>query len=57
VVSGNKPLYTRESVEILKTSHPDISSKKAHNELGYKSRPFNETLRDTIEWFKENNYL
>lgn len=56
-VSRNKPLYTRESVEILKSAHPDISSKKARNELGYESRPFNDTLRDTIRWFKENNYL
>ena len=56
-VSGNKPLYTKESVEILKTAHPKISSTKARNELGYESRPFKDTLKDTIEWFKENNYL
>jgi len=56
-VSGNKPLYTKESIEILKTSHTKISSNKARNELGYESRPFKDTLRDTIEWFKENNYL
>ena len=56
-VSGNTPLYTKESIEILKTAHPKISSKKARNELGYESRPFKETLKDTIEWFKENNYL
>ncbi|KPL26187.1 MAG: hypothetical protein AMS23_02740 [Bacteroides sp. SM1_62] len=56
-VSGNKPLYTKESVEILKTAHTNISCKKARNELGYKSRPFEVTLRDTINWFKENNYL
>jgi dihydroflavonol-4-reductase len=56
-VSGNKPLYTKESVEILKTAHTNISCRKARNELGYKSRPFEDTLRDTINWFKENNYL
>ncbi|KPL17518.1 MAG: hypothetical protein AMS26_00005, partial [Bacteroides sp. SM23_62] len=56
-VSGNKPLYTKESVEILKTAHTNISCKKARNELGYKSRPFEDTLRDTINWFEENNYL
>jgi dihydroflavonol-4-reductase len=54
---GDEPLYTKESVQILKTAHPNISSMKAHNELGYESRPFKDTLRDTIEWFKENNYL
>lgn len=56
-ISGNKPLYTRESVEILKTAHTGISSKKARKELGYDSRPFQDTLRDTLEWFGENNYL
>ncbi len=56
-ISGNKPLYTSESIEILKTSHSNISSNKARNELGFESRPFNVTLRDTIEWFRENNYL
>jgi dihydroflavonol-4-reductase len=54
---GNKPLYTKKSIEILKTSHTKISSNKARNEFGYESRPFKDTLRDTIEWFKENNYL
>lgn len=56
-LTGNKPLYTRESVEILKSAHQNISSQKARNELGYESRAFEETLRDTIIWFKENNYL
>jgi dihydroflavonol-4-reductase len=56
-VSGNRPLYTKESVEILKTSHSNISSKKARKELGFESRPFKDTIRDTIKWFKENGYL
>jgi dihydroflavonol-4-reductase len=56
-ISGNKPLYTKESVEILKSAHPNISSQKAAQELGYKSRPFHDTLRDTVQWFKENGYL
>jgi dihydroflavonol-4-reductase len=52
-----QPLYTRESLAILKTAHPDISSEKATGELGYESRPFRETLEDTVSWFKENHYL
>jgi dihydroflavonol-4-reductase len=56
-ITGNNPLYTRESVEILKTAHNNISHQKAEDELGYKPRPFEETLRDTINWFMENNYL
>jgi dihydroflavonol-4-reductase len=56
-LTGSKPLYTRESVRILKSAHPGISSEKASKELGYRARPFEETLKDTIVWFKQNNYL
>ena len=56
-ITKSKPLYTRESVDILKTAHPDISSSKAEKELVYKSRSFDETLKDTIAWFHENHYL
>lgn len=56
-ITRSKPLYTRESVEILKTAHTNISSEKARKELAYSSRPFEETLRDTVEWFRKNHYL
>jgi dihydroflavonol-4-reductase len=56
-ISGNKPLYTRESIEILKNAHTRISSQKAERELGYHSRPFHDTISDTIQWFLENGYL
>jgi len=54
---GTDPLYTKESLEILKTSHRNISSEKARKELGYNPRPLEETIRDTLDWFKENGYL
>ena len=54
---GTDPLYTRESLEILKTSHRMISSEKARKELGYSPRPLEETIRDTLDWFRENGYL
>lgn len=57
LITGNKPLYTKESIMILKSAHPNISSQKAQHELGYKSRPFQDTLRDTVLWFRENGYL
>ncbi len=56
-MTRSTPLYTRESVEILKYAHKRISNEKAVRELGYSSRPFSETLRDTINWFRENRYL
>jgi dihydroflavonol-4-reductase len=51
------PLYTKESLEILKTSHRKISSEKARKELGYNPRPLEETIRDTLKWFEKNGYL
>jgi dihydroflavonol-4-reductase len=51
------PLYTRESLDIVRHSHRMISSEKAEKELGYQSRPIEITVKDTIEWFKNNNYL
>ncbi len=52
-----EPLYTYDSLFTLRTAHKNISHKKASQELGFQPRPFKETLRDTIEWFRENGYL
>jgi dihydroflavonol-4-reductase len=51
------PLYTRESLDIVRHSHRMISSDKAKKELGYQPRPIETTIKDTIEWFKNNSYL
>lgn len=55
--SGTDPLYTNESLNILKESHRMISSRKAETELDYHPRPFEETIGDTIEWFRGNGKL
>ncbi|MBI5680334.1 MAG: SDR family oxidoreductase [Methanobacterium sp.] len=52
----DKPLFTGYSIEVL-NSNCDISSKKAQNELGFSSRPITESIKDSIEWFKENKYV
>lgn len=49
--SDKEPLITYESIQII-NSNSNISSQKAKLELGYNSRPIEETLDDTIEWFK-----
>jgi dihydroflavonol-4-reductase len=51
------PLYTRESLDIIKHSHRMISCDKAKKEFGYQPRPIEITIKDTLEWFKENGYL
>jgi len=57
VITRSKPLYTSESIKILRTAHPNINSDKAAKDFGYTSRPFEATLGDTIEWFRKNDYL
>jgi len=56
-VTGRVPLYTSMSLDTLKESHRNISPAKAARDLGYSSRPFEETMADTIRWFRENNYI
>ena len=56
-LTGSKPLYTRESVRILKSAHHGISCEKASKELDYVCRPFEETLKDTIAWFRDKHYI
>jgi len=56
-LTGNEPLYTRESLEIIAKGNRLIDNSKAKNELGLDPRPLSETIRDLIAWFHENNYL
>ena len=56
-VTGGVPLYTSMSLDTLKESHKHISSAKAARDLDYRSRPFEETMADTIRWFLENKYI
>ncbi|MBE0638957.1 MAG: NAD-dependent epimerase/dehydratase family protein [Bacteroidales bacterium] len=56
-LSGSHPLYTAESLEILKSASKNISYLKATKELGYAPRPMDETLKDTFTWYKENQVV
>lgn len=49
------PILTFESLEIL-YSNADLRYDKAQKELGYTVRPFEETMRDTILWIKDNQH-
>jgi len=51
------PLYTKESLDILKHSPKEISSGKAAKEFGYQPRPLEETLADTFKWYKQEDLL
>ena len=46
------PLYTPYSLFVL-SSNANFSHEKATRELGYTTRPFDETVRDSVEWLKQ----
>lgn len=52
-----EPLYTMEALDALFNGNRFISSEKAMNELNYSNRPLEETIRDTVQWFRNNHYL
>jgi dihydroflavonol-4-reductase len=57
LLQKKEPLYTIESLDALFNGNRCISSTKAMNELNYTIRPFEETLRDTFQWFQNIHYL
>ncbi len=54
---GTEPLYTRDSLTILRIGHRNISHEKASREFGFSPRPLEQTLKDTLVWFKENGFI
>lgn len=56
-VQGKEPLYTNEALEAIFRGNRCISSAKAKAELNYTARPFDETIHDTFQWFKNKGYL
>ena len=55
-IRGKRPLFTPISLRELE-SNPNISHEKASRELGYEPRPLEESLADTIEWFRSHGFL
>jgi dihydroflavonol-4-reductase len=56
-IAKTEPLYTYQSLNILVNSPSNISNEKAGRELGFKPRPLEQTLSDTFNWYKENNFI
>jgi dihydroflavonol-4-reductase len=56
-IAKKEPLYTYQSLDILVNSPVNISNAKAKKELHYEPRPLEQTLRDTFDWYKENNFI
>ena len=51
-----EPLFTTVAVEAL-GGNPRVSHERAGRDLGYRPRPFHETIRDTLRWFVEAGRL
>ncbi|MEI6898565.1 MAG: NAD-dependent epimerase/dehydratase family protein [Bacteroidota bacterium] len=56
-ITGTEPLYTSESLHIIKFGTRKISNEKARKELGYNPRELEITLTDLFQWFKSNNII
>jgi len=56
-ITKGKPIFTCQSLDLLINSPKNISFEKARKDLGYEPRPFEQTLRDTFNWYRENKYL
>ncbi len=51
------PLYTRESLDLIRDCPVSVDQDLPMFELGYQPRPIRETIFDTLEWFKHNGML
>jgi dihydroflavonol-4-reductase len=53
-LTGGSTLITVNGVRTIAKRH-EVSSEKAVRELGAKFRPLEDTLRDTVNWYKSNS--
>lgn len=51
-----KPVFTAYSIDVLR-SNSLVNSARASTELGFTSRPWQESIRDQVEWFRAENML
>jgi dihydroflavonol-4-reductase len=55
-LTGTTPKFTPGAIRSIQM-HRHISHQKATRELGYEPRPFEDTVRDTLEWFRQAGML
>ena len=54
---GRRPLYTPAALRAISGSNRRVSSAKAQAELGFRSRPLADSVRDIYQWFDEMGML
>lgn len=55
-LAGRRPLFTPASLQAVR-NHRHISHGRAARDLGYSPRPIEQTVRDTLEWFRSEGKL
>jgi len=53
-LTGSRPSFSRGSLHALAVQAKKISTRKVKKEFNFKARPLEETIRDTINWFKKH---
>ena len=53
-ITGKAPLFSRGALHMLVHQNPQVEGGKARKRLGYSSRPLNETVADTLQWWRDN---
>ena len=51
------PLYTRASLSLARNCPANVDDGDAREQLGYTARPLEESIEDTITWFRQNGNL
>ena len=56
-VTGALRYFNRAAIDKLVYSNRHVDASRARAELGFASRPFADTIRDTVEWFRQEGYI
>lgn len=51
-----RPVFTAYSIDVLR-SNSQVSSSRAREELGFTSRPWQDSIRDHVEWFRSEGIM
>ena len=55
-ITGKDPLLSEFNIYMLNRNN-DFDCSKAKRELGFHSRPFSESIRDTVAWLRKEGYV
>lgn len=55
-ISQEAPMMTSRIAKV-NVLNMEVDCSRAEEELGYTCRPIEESVKDAIQWFKENKYL